>query len=71
MSVRASSSEPAAEVRLEDRASRSAVSTETLPPDTIVGASPPHMRHGWPVSSGAGPLYGAGGAAGSGDDGSE
>ena len=36
-------SEPAAEVRLEDRESRSSVFTETLPPATTTGVFPPHM----------------------------
>jgi hypothetical protein len=43
MSALASSSEPAAEVRLEDRESRSSVFTETLPPATTTGVFPPHM----------------------------
>ena len=60
----ASSSEPAAEFRSADNVSRSAVLTETLPPFTTSGAGPFHMCHGCPVSSGAGPLYGAVGAVG-------
>ena len=59
-SVRASSRDPAAEVRLLARESRSFVFTETAPPATTTAAPPPQMVQVWPVSSGTGPVYGAG-----------
>ena len=67
-SVRASSRDPAAEVRLLARESRSFVFTETAPPATTTAAPPPQMVQVWPVSSGAGPAYGAGGVLGFGGD---
>ena len=60
MSARASSRDPAAEVRLLARESRSLVFTETVPPDTTTAGPPSQMVQAWPLSSGAGPAYGAG-----------
>ena len=53
MSVRASSRDPAAELRLLARESRSFVFTETEPPDTTTAGPPLHMVQLWPLSCGA------------------